>query len=75
MGASEEVAHPVPEHAEHERRAAQCHAAREVHVGNALEQVEPLRLAGDGLCDACTLFGGVTTEDEMFLLLGNYFVR
>ncbi|HSP98162.1 MAG TPA: DUF4215 domain-containing protein [Candidatus Dormibacteraeota bacterium] len=31
--------------------------------------------AGDGLCDACTLRGGVTTEDEMFLLLGSYFVR
>lgn len=31
--------------------------------------------AGDGLCDACTLNGGVTTEDEMFLLLGSYFVR
>jgi hypothetical protein len=31
--------------------------------------------AGDGLCDACTLRGGVTTEDEMFLLLGTYFVK
>jgi hypothetical protein len=31
--------------------------------------------AGDGLCDACTLNGGVTTEDEMFLLLGSYFVK
>jgi len=31
--------------------------------------------AGDGLCDACTLFGGVTTEDEMFLLLGSYFIK
>jgi hypothetical protein len=30
---------------------------------------------GDGLCDACTLLGGVTTEDEMFILLGQYFVR
>jgi len=29
--------------------------------------------AGDGLCDACTLRGGVTTEDEMFLLLGTYY--
>jgi len=29
--------------------------------------------AGDGLCDACTLNGGVTTEDEMFLLLGSFF--
>jgi len=30
--------------------------------------------AFDGLCDACPLRGGFTTEDEMFILLGNYFV-
>jgi hypothetical protein len=30
--------------------------------------------AGDGLCDACPLLGGVTTEDEMFLIMGAYFV-
>ncbi len=30
--------------------------------------------AGDGECDACALGGGVTTEDEMFLLLGAYYV-
>jgi hypothetical protein len=30
--------------------------------------------AGDGFCDACTLTGGVTTEDEMFLLLGGFYV-
>jgi hypothetical protein len=30
--------------------------------------------AGDGLCDACPLIGGVTTEDEMFLIMGAYFV-
>lgn len=30
--------------------------------------------AGDGVCDACTLRGGVTTEDDMFLLLGRYFI-
>jgi len=29
--------------------------------------------AGDGLCDACTLRGGVTTEDEMFLFLAYYY--
>jgi len=29
--------------------------------------------AGDGLCDGCTLYGGVTTEDEMFLLLGTFY--
>jgi len=30
--------------------------------------------AGDGDCDACPLRGGVTTEDEMFILMGAYFV-
>jgi cysteine-rich repeat protein len=30
--------------------------------------------AGDGRCDACRLRGGVTTEDEMFILLGNYYI-
>jgi len=29
---------------------------------------------GDGTCDACPLRGGVTTEDEMFLLLGQFYV-
>jgi hypothetical protein len=29
---------------------------------------------GDGLCDACPVHGGVTTEDEMFILLGLYYV-
>lgn len=28
---------------------------------------------GDGVCDACTLHGGVTTDDEMFIMLGSYF--
>ncbi len=31
--------------------------------------------AGDGECDACVLGGGVSTEDEMFLLIGAYFVE
>ena len=31
--------------------------------------------AGDGACDACPLKGGVTTEDEMFILMGQFFVR
>ena len=29
--------------------------------------------AGDGACDACPLLGGVTTDDEMFVLLGAYY--
>jgi len=31
--------------------------------------------AGDGICDACRLRGGATSEDEMFILMGQYFVR
>ena len=30
--------------------------------------------AGDGSCDACPIRGGVTTEDEMFILLGTYHI-
>lgn len=29
--------------------------------------------ARDGRCDACPLQGGVTTDDEMFILLGEYY--
>lgn len=29
--------------------------------------------AADGVCDACLLTGGVTTDDEMFVLLGAYY--
>ena len=29
---------------------------------------------GDGICDACPVHGGVTTEDEMFILLGLFYV-
>jgi hypothetical protein len=28
--------------------------------------------AGDGSCDACPITAGVTTEDEMFILIGGY---
>lgn len=31
--------------------------------------------AGDGECDACVLRGGVSTEEEMFLLMGAYYVQ
>jgi hypothetical protein len=29
--------------------------------------------AGDGVCDACPVQGGVTTEDEMFIMIGGYY--
>jgi hypothetical protein len=33
-------------------------------------------VCGDGgICDACPLGGGVTTEEEMFILLGSYYVE
>jgi hypothetical protein len=31
--------------------------------------------ANDGICDACPLRGGVTTEDEMFILIGTYYCQ
>lgn len=31
--------------------------------------------AGDGECDACPVRGGVTTEDEMYIHLGNYYIE
>jgi hypothetical protein len=30
--------------------------------------------AGDGDCDACPIGGGFRTQDEMFVLFGNYWV-
>lgn len=30
--------------------------------------------ADDGWCDACSITGGITTENEMFILLGQYFM-
>jgi hypothetical protein len=29
---------------------------------------------GDGVCDACFSMGGFTTEDEMYILLGSYYI-
>jgi hypothetical protein len=29
---------------------------------------------GGGECDACPVHGGVTTEDEMFILIGSYYI-
>ena len=30
--------------------------------------------AGDGMCDACAITGGESTENEMFLILGDYYL-
>jgi hypothetical protein len=33
-------------------------------------------LCGEGgICDACPTGGGATTEEEMFILLGSYYVQ
>jgi hypothetical protein len=32
------------------------------------------RGAGDGVCDACSITGGESTENEMFILIGSYYV-
>jgi hypothetical protein len=29
---------------------------------------------GDGVCDACPLAGGITTEEEMFAILASYYL-
>ncbi len=31
--------------------------------------------AGDGFCDACRITGGVSTENEMFILIGLYWIE
>jgi hypothetical protein len=56
-----------------------CAAADRVCLGG---ENEGTRCNGDdsvcgegGLCDACPLLGGVTTDDEMFIPLGSYFVK
>ena len=35
---------------------------------------ETVLFANDGVCDACTVMGGFTTEDEMFILTGTFFI-
>ncbi|MCZ6570074.1 MAG: hypothetical protein O7B23_07945 [Deltaproteobacteria bacterium] len=42
----------------------------EDHTG--LEARAPAASCGRGDCDAYPVLGGVTTEDEMFMLLGGY---
>jgi len=37
-------------------------------------QCDSAPAANDGVCDACPVRGGVTTEDEMFILLGAYYL-
>lgn len=55
-----------------------CAEAERVCLGGA-QQGEPCGgddsvCGADGTCDACPLRGGVTTDDEMFIPLGSYYV-
>jgi hypothetical protein len=60
----------VPTHCTQGKAQEQC-------SGSTLEERNQSCDSGAvvGVCDACTLVGGVTTEDEMFILLGQYYVR
>lgn len=59
--------------------ACGCPADQRVCYGGPDEGVacdgDDATCGGDGICDACPLRGGVTTDDEMFIPLGSYFVR
>ena len=60
----------IPTHCTRGKVAQACSGASEDERNHSCDSS-----AGDGFCDACPLIGGVTTEDEMFILLGQYFVR
>ena len=48
-----------------------CHGAND-RLRNA--SCDTTTGAGDGVCDACPAVGGVTTEDEMLVLTGEYYM-
>lgn len=60
----------IPTNCTRGKVAQACSGATEEERNRACDSSD-----GDGFCDACPLVGGVTTEDEMFILLGQYFVR
>jgi hypothetical protein len=62
----------VPTHCTEGKPRQPCSGSTDVERDRSCDSADG---AGDGFCDACPLFGGVTTEDEMFILLGHYFVR
>ena len=62
----------VPTNCTQGRERAPCSGSTDTERNQSCDSTTG---AGDGLCDACPLRGGVTTEDEMFILLGHYFVR
>lgn len=62
----------IPTHCTIGRVAQPCRGDGEAERNRSCDSQDG---SGDGFCDACPLLGGVTTEDEMFILLGQYFVR
>ncbi|GIW45541.1 MAG: hypothetical protein KatS3mg077_2823 [Candidatus Binatia bacterium] len=61
----------VPTHCTEGRVGAPCSGATQEDRDRSCDS-SPGAL--DGRCDACPLTGGVTTEDEMFVLLGLYYI-
>lgn len=50
-----------------------CVGANAGKACQSLADCESAPGAGDSACDACALYGGVTTEDEMFILTGTQY--
>ena len=48
--------------------AAPCRGASDNHACDSAPG------ANDGLCDACPITGGESTENEMFILIGSYYI-
>lgn len=61
----------TPTHCTAGRIGAPCRGAND-RLRNA--SCDSADQAGDGLCDACPSVGGVTTEDEMLVLIGQYYM-
>ncbi|MBI1816135.1 MAG: hypothetical protein HYR72_14250 [Deltaproteobacteria bacterium] len=47
---------------------AACHGTKDHHTCDTAEG------ANDGFCDACPITGGESTENEMFILIGSYYL-
>ncbi|MCX8073150.1 MAG: hypothetical protein N3C12_11970 [Candidatus Binatia bacterium] len=61
----------VPTHCTEGRVGAPCSGSTLEERHRSCDRGDGAR---DGFCDACPLTGGVTTDDEMFVLLGLYYL-
>src|SRR5262249_61427407 len=43
-------------------------------LGSDSARCDSTRGAGERVCDACSITGGESTENEMFILIGSYYV-